>query len=69
MLGRHVGAAPAREWRASVTLAERDPVEPLDRSVRAAIARRLLEGAGFDVESAGGAVGRADPPALEAARR
>ncbi len=32
-----------------VSLAERDVVEPLDRSLRASIARRLLEGAGFVV--------------------
>ena len=32
-----------------VSMAERDVVEPLDRSVRAAVARRLLEGAGFGI--------------------
>lgn len=35
--------------RAEVSLAERDVVEPLDRSLRASIARGLLEGAGFTV--------------------
>jgi acetoin utilization protein AcuC len=69
LLRRHVNAAPARDWRASVTLAERDPVEPLDRSIRASIAQRLLDGAGFEVASEAGPVGRADPPAIEAARR
>jgi ribosomal protein S18 acetylase RimI-like enzyme len=35
--------------RAEVSLAERDVVDPLDRSLRASIARGLLEGAGFTV--------------------
>jgi acetoin utilization protein AcuC len=68
MLRRHVDGASAREWRAAVTLAERDPVDPLDRSVRATIARRLLEGAGFAVIRESGAIGRADPEAIEAVR-
>jgi GNAT superfamily N-acetyltransferase len=52
-----------------ITVAERDPVEPLDIAVRVAIARRLLSGAGFDVGSPGGAIGAADPTALRATRR
>jgi acetoin utilization protein AcuC len=51
-------------WEAAVTVGERDPVEPLDRAIRGAIARRLLEGAGFRVERAGGLVEAADPGAL-----
>jgi hypothetical protein len=51
-----------------MTGAERDPVEPLDRTLRAGIARRLLERSGFDVQAAGGPLGRADPDALEAFR-
>ncbi len=35
--------------RAEVSLAERDVVDPLDRSLRASVARGLLEGAGFAV--------------------
>jgi hypothetical protein len=54
--------------RAVVTLAERDPVEPLDRATRATIARRLLEGAGFTVAPATGPLVRADPGALVAVR-
>ena len=66
LLRRHVaaGAAPAQPWEASVTLAERDPAEPLPRAIRAAVARRLLEGAGFRVSAADGDVGAADPGAI-----
>lgn len=53
---------------ALITVAERDPVEPLDVAMRVAIARRLLTGAGFDVAPAGGAIGSADPTALRATR-
>jgi acetoin utilization protein AcuC len=53
---------------ASVTLAERDPVEPLDRDLRAIVSRRLLEHAGFDVGPAPGRLADADPGALIAVR-
>jgi ribosomal protein S18 acetylase RimI-like enzyme len=56
------------EYVADVTLAERDPVEPLDRSVRADIARRLLEHGGFQVRPAEADLRRADPGALTAVR-
>jgi GNAT superfamily N-acetyltransferase len=56
------------EYVAEVTLAERDPVEPLDRSRRADVARRLLERAGFQVTSADPDLRRADPGALTAVR-
>jgi ribosomal protein S18 acetylase RimI-like enzyme len=69
LLARHLASFDrATAWSATVTGAERDPVEPLDRAVRASIARRLLERTGFDVQSAGGPLGRADPDALEATR-
>jgi len=70
LLGRHVRLADASAgpWDAAVTVAERDPFEPLARSTRAAIARGLLEGAGFRVERAAGPVGAADPEALVARR-
>lgn len=42
---RHDGSAATAE----VSMAERDVVEPLDRAERAAVARTLLEGAGFAV--------------------
>lgn len=60
--------SPGRHWRAEATLAERDPVDPLPRAARGAIARRLLEGTGFRVERAAGPVGAADPGALVANR-
>jgi ribosomal protein S18 acetylase RimI-like enzyme len=53
---------------ATVTAAERDPVEPESREVRAAVARRLFEGAGFAVERAPGPPGEADPGAIVARR-
>ena len=53
---------------ATTTVAERDVVEPLDRRLRADIARRVLERAGFTVRSADGPVGRFDPSALRARR-
>jgi GNAT superfamily N-acetyltransferase len=54
---------------AALTVAERDPIEPLDGSTRAAIARQILSSAGFDVTSPGGAVAAADPTAIRATRR
>jgi hypothetical protein len=51
-----------------VTLSERDPVEPIDRATRAAIAARLLERSGFGVSAVDGALRFADPLALRAAR-
>jgi len=70
LLRRHVRSAAdsAEAWEAVVTVAERDPVEPLARASRAAIARRLLEGAGFRVQRAAGPVGAADPEAVVAHR-
>jgi hypothetical protein len=53
---------------AAVTVAERDPVEPLAVDVRRTVAMRLLEGAGFEVAPASGTVGRVDPSAIEAGR-
>jgi acetoin utilization protein AcuC len=69
LLTRHLASfEPGTAWWAVVTVAERDPVEPLDRSLRATIARRLLERTGFDVQRAAGPLGRADPEAIEATR-
>jgi len=56
------------DHEALITVAERDPFEPLDIGTRAAIARRLLEGAGHRVGSAGAAIGSVDPTALRATR-
>jgi hypothetical protein len=60
---------PEVELRADITLAERDPIEPLERGLRAEIARRLLEGAGFEIRPADPDVRHADPLALGAVRR
>lgn len=63
------GQPPGRPMEALVTAAERDPFDPLPDPFRREIARRLLERAGFAVRAADGAVGRADPHAIEAVRR
>jgi ribosomal protein S18 acetylase RimI-like enzyme len=54
---------------AEVTMAERDVVEPLERSLRASLARRLLEGAGFAVASPDQALQAIDPLLLAVERR
>ncbi|MEO8570369.1 MAG: GNAT family N-acetyltransferase [Chloroflexota bacterium] len=65
-----LGADRAGEgrWHAEVTLAERDPIEPLDRSLRASIARRLLGRAGFEIRPADADLRAADPDAIVALR-
>jgi acetoin utilization protein AcuC len=71
LLRAHLDAAEGTgdaAWTASVTVAERDPVEPLDVATRVDIARRLLEGARFKVSRSAGPIGRADPLALDAIR-
>ena len=72
LAGKLLMALAARvdgEIEALVTVAERDPVEPLDHALRASIARRLFERAGFAVESAAAPLIRIDPHALRAIRR
>ena len=54
---------------AVVTVAERDPVDPLPHADRLAIARRLLDRAGLEVRGATGAVASVDRSALSAVRR
>ena len=70
LLATHVSAAgsDAAGFAAEVTVAERDPREPLDGSVRREIARRLLGGAGFQVGQAEAAVRAADPDAIAGIR-
>ncbi|MEO8274448.1 MAG: acetoin utilization protein AcuC, partial [Chloroflexota bacterium] len=69
MLRAHLAAGTDSErWEVLVTLAERDPIEPLARMTRERIARRLLDGAGFAVTPADGRIAAADPGALEAHR-
>jgi acetoin utilization protein AcuC len=65
---RAVVASVAGSIDATVTVAERDPIEPLDRSLRGDIARRLLSDAGFEVRAASGPIGQIDPLAIEAHR-
>ena len=62
------GGPGEAESTAEVTLAERDPIEPLDRDLRAGIARRLLERAGFEIGPAEPAVQTADPLSFRAVR-
>ncbi|HEY8636198.1 MAG TPA: acetoin utilization AcuC family protein [Candidatus Limnocylindrales bacterium] len=57
------------ELRADVTLAERDPVDPLDRRLRAELARRLLHGAGFEEVAVDPDLRDADQLAIRAVRR
>ena len=70
VLGACLAAEPREiEFTAEVTLAERDPVEPLDRGIRAHVARRLLERAGFEIRPAADAeIRSADPDAFVAVR-
>ena len=70
MLGAHVASAGPGETAqaATVTVAERDPMEPLDLADRMSIARRLLERAGYRVGPADGDLRTADPSALRAVR-
>jgi acetoin utilization protein AcuC len=56
------------ELIADVTLAERDPVEPLERRLRVQIARRLLERVGFEIGPIDAEVRVPDPAAFRAAR-
>ena len=53
---------------ATLTVAERDPVDPLPRHVRAVVGRHLLEAVGFTVTTAVGELTRIDPAALVARR-
>ena len=55
------------ELEAVITVAERDPIAPLDRSLRASIARRMLERAGFEITSPP-ALAAIDPAAISAWR-
>ena len=69
LLGRHVTAASdGAGFVAEVTVAERDPREPLDGSVRREIGRRLLGGAGFQESPAEASVRAADPAAIAGSR-
>jgi acetoin utilization protein AcuC len=72
LLAAHVatlGSRPGRTIRATISVGERDVVEPLDRETRIAIARRLLGGVGFELGRAPDPLGRADPTAFVAVLR
>jgi acetoin utilization protein AcuC len=56
------------EYTVDLTLAERDPIEPLDRSLRADIAGRLLERTGFRPQRDDASPHSADPDAIAAVR-
>jgi acetoin utilization protein AcuC len=68
MLEAHVGAfRPGDEpLSTTVTVAERDWVDPLEPSLRASVARRLFEGAGFSVRPAAAGIRAIDPLAFDA---
>ena len=71
LAGRLLAALAARVdgvIEALVTVAERDPVEPLDHALRVSIARRLLQRAGFNVEAAPPSLARVDAHATRAIR-
>ena len=68
MLRAHVGSFRRGDepLSATVTVAERDWVDPLEPALRASVARRLFERAGFSVRPAEGTVRAIDPHAFEA---
>jgi acetoin utilization protein AcuC len=69
LLAAHVEATPAGvELSAEVTVAERDPVDPIDGALRATIARRLFESNGFEVVRAESAARSVDPATVSAVR-
>jgi ribosomal protein S18 acetylase RimI-like enzyme len=70
VLAAHVEAVSAEtELDAVVTVAERDPLEPLDGGLRREIARRILTGAGFEIRPAVAPLRAADPAAFAAHRQ
>jgi len=70
LLATHVdGMRPGDvDLHAEVTVAERDPLDPLDGDLRRSIARQLCEGAGFRLAAAEAAVRDADPRVVAALR-
>ena len=60
------GRPPGTGMRATVGVAERDWVEPLDIELRRDIARRLLAGAGFELRRPSPDLARDDPWAITA---
>jgi hypothetical protein len=68
MLEAHVGSfQPGDEpLSATLTVAERDWLDPLEPALRTSVARRLFERAGFSVRPADGSVRAIDPLAFDA---
>jgi acetoin utilization protein AcuC len=68
MLEAHVGSfQPGDEpLSATLTVAERDWLDPLEPALRTSVARRLFERAGFSVRPASGSVRAIDPLAFDA---
>jgi hypothetical protein len=52
-----------------VTVAERDPIDPLDAGLRRDIGRRILTAAGFEIVPATAPIRAADPAAFGAVLR
>jgi hypothetical protein len=69
LLAGLLAETPAADLVAEVTLAERDPIDPLDRGLRGEIARRLLARAGFEIGPAASEVRAADALAIHVMRR
>jgi GNAT superfamily N-acetyltransferase len=69
LLADHLALDRVASWEATVSVAERDWVEPLDVDVRFAIARRLLERVGFELRPAPPSLSRIDPWAIRGERR
>jgi acetoin utilization protein AcuC len=63
------GCPPRTAMEARIGVAERDVVEPADGAVRLAIARRLLEGAGFELRPVSPDTARGDPRTVVARLR
>jgi acetoin utilization protein AcuC len=68
LLERHLAGA-TDPVAITVTVAERDPIEPLVPALRMTIARRLLLAAGFEVSEASRPLSDVDPSAITALRR
>jgi ribosomal protein S18 acetylase RimI-like enzyme len=70
LLSEHLATIGAgRTMTVTVSVGERDVVEPLDHDTRIAIARRLLGGAGFEIKRAPDLVVQADSRAFVGIRR
>jgi hypothetical protein len=69
LLRAHVESlGPRFEITSEITVAERDPFDPIDGALRRSIGRRLLEASGFEIVPAEPAVRSADPATVSAVR-